>query len=231
MRLSEVTNRGYQQIESSSQDAHNREQALNYWGEVCNKVLNALKGFIEKYCERKLYSVESNTVQQIQIGSSNFRTEIEGYLNNAESTFGRLSENLRIMLNQVTNKLQANDARSEKLEGLLIELMGQNKITQEVLENERKDRGKENKENSNRIAIICNNIEKKQNFLATDQQAFKGELMKDVAMKVECGFSSEMENENKNEPPGLSLGGDDRGLGRKVDPSIDINENKETKEK
>ena len=30
-RVSEVTNRGYQQIEKRNQDSYNREQALNYW--------------------------------------------------------------------------------------------------------------------------------------------------------------------------------------------------------
>ena len=53
--------------------------------------------------------MESNIAQKIQIGSSNFRTENGGYLNNTESTFGRLSENLRMMLNQVATKLQEND--------------------------------------------------------------------------------------------------------------------------
>ena len=122
VRSSEVTNRGYQQIEISSHDAYNREQALNYWRDVCNKALNALKGFIENYCGRKLHSMESNTAQQIQVGSSNFRTEIEGYSDNAELTFGELNENLRIMLNQVSNKLHENDG-SGKFEGVLIALI------------------------------------------------------------------------------------------------------------
>ena len=56
---------------------------------------------------------------------------------------------------------------------------------------------------------------KQQNLLATNQQAFKEELMKEVAKKVECGVPCELKNENKNEPPGLSWGGDDRELGRK----------------
>ena len=55
--------------------------------------------------------------QQIQIGSSNFRTEIEGYLNNAELTFEKMNVNLRIMLNQVANKFHENDGRSEKFDG------------------------------------------------------------------------------------------------------------------
>ena len=84
---------------------------------------------------------------------------------------------------------------------------------------------------SDKISIICNTNEKQQNLLATDQQAFKGELTKEVAKKVECGVPSEIKNENKNEPPGLSWGGDDRGLGRKGDPSIETSEDKELKEK
>ena len=30
-KVNEVTNRGYQEIEKSNQESHNREQALNYW--------------------------------------------------------------------------------------------------------------------------------------------------------------------------------------------------------
>ena len=39
--------------------------------------------------------------------------------------------------------------------------------------------------------------------------------MRDVTKKVEGGAPSGMKKENKNEPPhGLSLGGDDRKLGK-----------------
>ena len=60
-----------------------------------------------------------------------------------------MNEDLKTTLNQVTVKLQENDGRSDKLEELLLELMNQNKI-----------REKENKEMNNRIATICDNIEK-----------------------------------------------------------------------
>ena len=78
VRLSQITNRGYQQIENSNQNAYIREQAFNYWRGVCNDALNELKGFVERYCEQKLYDLGSNIAQEIQIGISNFREEIEG---------------------------------------------------------------------------------------------------------------------------------------------------------
>ena len=126
---------------------------------MCNKALNALKGFIENYFEQKLHSMESNIAQQIQVGSSNFRTEIEGYLSSAELTFGELNGNLSITLNQVANELRENDGRSGKFEGMLVALIGQNRRTQQVLENERGDREKENNEISNKISVTCSAIE------------------------------------------------------------------------
>ena len=54
LKLNEVTNRGYQQIESSSHDVYNREQALKHWGEICTRVLNALKCLVGNYFERRL---------------------------------------------------------------------------------------------------------------------------------------------------------------------------------
>ena len=143
MRLNEVTNRGYQRIEISGHDAYNREKALNYWRDMCNKALNALKGFIENYFEQKLYSMESNIAQQIQVGSSSFRTETEGYLSSTELTFEKLSENLSITLGQVANKLRGDDRRSEKFEGMLVALIEQNRRTKQVSENEGRDREKE----------------------------------------------------------------------------------------
>ena len=99
---------------------------------------------------------------------------------NAESTFARLSENLKTMLTQVTVKLQENDGRSNKIEELLLGLMNQNKI-----------REKENQEMNNRIAMMCDNIEKQKHMFSTEKQAFKEELMRDVTRKVECGVPSE----------------------------------------
>ena len=95
----------------------------------------------------------------------------------------------------------------------------------------KEEKEKRNKEISNRISLICGTMEKQQNLLATSQQTFKEELMKEVTKKVECGVPSEIKKENKNEPPGLSWGGDDRGLGRKRDPPIERNDDKGPKEK
>ena len=47
IRLNEVTNRGYQKIENSSQDVFNREQALGHWEDLRNRVPNALKCLIK----------------------------------------------------------------------------------------------------------------------------------------------------------------------------------------
>ena len=40
LRLNEVTNRGYQQIQNSDQDDYNREKALKYWKTVYSRVYN-----------------------------------------------------------------------------------------------------------------------------------------------------------------------------------------------
>ena len=50
------------------------------------------------------------------------------------------------------------------------------------------NREKENDEISNKISVICSAIEKQQNLLAANQQAFKEELMQEVTKKVECVF-------------------------------------------
>ena len=55
-----------------------------------------------------------------------------------------------------------------------------------------KIREKENEEMNNRIAMICDNMEKQQNLFATNKQALKEELMRDVTKKVEFGVPSEM---------------------------------------
>ena len=62
MKLNEVTNRWYRQIENSDQSEYNREQALKYWGNVCSKVLQALKVMMENYVEQKLTLMERSIV-------------------------------------------------------------------------------------------------------------------------------------------------------------------------
>ena len=86
-RVNEATNRGYQEIEMSNQETHNREQTLKYWKRVCGKVLKALQCLMDTYFEQKLNVMERSIVQQIKEGSSNFRLEIEGYLTSANLTF------------------------------------------------------------------------------------------------------------------------------------------------
>ena len=51
----------------------------------------------------------SNLAREIQIGSSNFRTEMERYLTNAEGKFKRLSEDLREMLSKIDVKFMGNE--------------------------------------------------------------------------------------------------------------------------
>ena len=92
-------------------------------------------------------------------------------------------------------KLHENDGRNEKFEGMLAALIEQNRITQQVLESEWRNREKGNSEISNKISVICSAIGKQQNLLATNQQACKEELMQEVEKKVECGFPSELKNE------------------------------------
>ena len=97
---------------------------------------------------------------------------------------------------------------------MLQALLEQNQQTQQVLEQERRERELESKDVSQKITQICNAIEQQQRLLATNQQTIKNELMQEVAKKMECGVPSEV----KKEPPGLSLGRDDRGRCVKSEP-------------
>ena len=148
-------------------------------------------------------------MQQIKVGSSNFRTEIEGYLSSAELTFGKLNEDLRNILSQVANKFSENDGRNARVEGGVRSANRENRITKQVLEHERRDREIEKYEVSKQISAMRIAIDQQQKLLANNQQTFKDELMQAVTKRVECGVPSEI----KNEPPGLYRGGDDRGLG------------------
>ena len=225
-RVSEVTNRGYQEIEKCNQDSHNREQALNYWRDLSSKILKALQCLMESYFEQKLNVMEKGIVQQITEGSSNFRSEIEGYLNSAEITFNEMNTNLRTAMGQVALKFSENDLKSAQVEEVLKKILEQQQQTQLAWEQERKVRERENEDVSKRITHICNVMEKQQNVLATNQQAMKEELLHEMAKKVECGVPSEV----KKEPPGLSRGSDDRGLGAKRDPPLEGTEKKDPKE-
>ena len=84
--------------------------------------------------------MESNIAQQIKEGSSNFRTEIEGYLSSAETTFGKLNKDLGNVASQVANKFSENDGRNAKVDGALQVLMEQNMKTQQEWEQERRER-------------------------------------------------------------------------------------------
>ena len=66
------------------------------------------------YCGQKLYDLGSYTAQEIQIGSPNFGSEIEGYLANTDAAFAMLGEYLTNLLSQVTVKLQENDGEITK---------------------------------------------------------------------------------------------------------------------
>ena len=195
-RVSEVANRGYQEIEKCNQDSHNREQALNYWRGVCSKVLKALQCLMENYFEQKLTAMERSIAQQITEGSSNFRSEIEGYLNSAELTFKEMNADLRTAMGQVAQRFSENDEKSAQVEGVLRMLLEQQKQTQLAWGQERKVRERENEDVSKRITQICNVMEKQQHMLATNQQAMKEELLQEMAKKVECGVPSEIKREN-----------------------------------
>ena len=143
-------------------------------------------------------------------------------MSSAEITFGKLNEDLRIIMSQVARKFNESDGRNAKFEGMLQALVDRNNITQQVLEKERRERELGNNEVSKKISAICNVLEQQQKLLAANQQTIKEELMQEVSKKVECGFPSEV----KKEPPGLLRGGDDRGLGAKRDPQIEGTEEK-----
>ena len=49
IKLNEVTNRCYQQIERSSHDVYNREQALRYWENLRSRVPNALSVWLKLF--------------------------------------------------------------------------------------------------------------------------------------------------------------------------------------
>ena len=93
-RVGRINSRGFQQIANSNQTYQNREQTLIYWGELRGRVLKTLRGYMESYCDQRMNEFGSNIAQEIQIGSSNFRTEMEGYLMNADGRFMKLNEDL-----------------------------------------------------------------------------------------------------------------------------------------
>ena len=118
-----------------------------------------------------------------------------------------MNTDLRTAMGQVAQKFSESDEKSAKVEGMLRTLLEQHQQTQMVLEQERKEREREKEDVSQKITQICNVLEQQQHLLATNQQAFKDELMQEVSKKVECGVPSEV----KKEPPGLLRGCDDRG--------------------
>ena len=198
-----------------------------------SRVLHALKVTMGNYFEQKLTFMWRSIVQQITEGSSNFRMEIEGHLSNAENTFEKLNSDLRNAMSQVALKFSENDGKSAKFEGMLQALLEQNQQTQQVLERERRNRELENKDVSLRITQICQVLEQQQQqLLAANHQTIKDELIQEVAKKMECGAPSKVkkEIEVKKEPPGLSMGGDDRGLGVKRDPPFEGTDEKGPKE-
>ena len=106
-------------------------------------------------------------------------------------------------MSQVALKFSESDGKSAKVEGMLQALLEQNQQTQQVLEQERRERELEKKDVSQRITQICNVLEQQRQLLATNQQTIKDELMQEVSKKMECGVPSEV----KKEPPGLLRGG------------------------
>jgi len=66
LKVNEITNKGYHQIENSEQSEFNREQALRYWRNVRSKVTQTLKTTMENYFEQKLTLMERSIVQQIK---------------------------------------------------------------------------------------------------------------------------------------------------------------------
>ena len=86
--------------------------------------------------------MERSIAQQIMDGSSNFRAEIEKHLGNAESTFGKLNQDVSYAMKQVELKVYENDGESAKFEGMLQTLIEKQQQTQKVLEQERAKKGR-----------------------------------------------------------------------------------------
>ena len=146
LKLKEITNRGYHQVQKSDQNEGNREQALIFWRNVCNQVMQTLKTMMGNYFEQKLTLMERSIVQQITEGSSNFRNEIEGRLSNADNTFNKMNNDVRNAMNQVAIRFSENEEKNEKLEGMLKALMEQTQQTQQVLVQERRERKRTRKQ-------------------------------------------------------------------------------------
>ena len=89
---------------------------------------------------------EREISQQITEGSTNFRLEIEGYLNSAELTFGEMNTDLRTAMSQAAQKFNESDEKNTQIEGVLRMLIEQQKQTQQAWENERKARKQENED-------------------------------------------------------------------------------------
>merc|ERR1712112_684745 len=221
-KVNEVTNRGYQEIEKSNQESHNREQTLKYWKNVCDKVLKALQCLMDTYFEQKLNVMERSIVQQIKEGSSKFRLEIEGYLTSADLTFEKMNIDLKTAMGQVAKKFNESDEKNAQVEGVLRMLLEQQQQTQLAWEHDRKIRERETEDVSKKFTQMYNVMEKQQHMFATSHQAMKKELLQEMSKNTEYGVPSEI----RSVPPGLSKGSDDRGLGAKRDPPPEGTEEK-----
>ena len=95
--------------------------------------------------------------------------------------------------------MKMKEGRNAKVDGMLQALLEQNMKTQQVWEQERREREQEKNEVDMRISAICNALEQQQKLLSTNQQTIKEELVQEVSKNVEYGVPSE----GKKEPPGL----------------------------
>ena len=98
---------------------------------------------MDTYFEQKLNVMERSIVQQIKEGSSNFRLEIEGYLTNANLTFGKMNNDLKIAMGQAAKKFSESDEKNAQVEGLLRMLLEQQQQTQLAWGQERKIKERE----------------------------------------------------------------------------------------
>ena len=136
---------------------------------------------------------------------------MEGHLINADGGFRKINEDLQLMLVKIDDKFKESEGRSNEFAYILQEMADQNK-----------QRKEESQELLNRALKMGEFMEEQRKMFATAQKDLMDELLKNVGGRSVSNVSTELGKELKSEPPleqppGLSMGSDDRGLGVRVD--------------
>ena len=150
----------------------------------------------------------------------NFRKEIEVYLEDVETNFGKLREDVRTAMGQVSYKLKENEWKYKSGQSTT-RLVEQTTMAQQLRGQERAKREQETKDTNARIETLMKVIEHQKNAFSTSRQKSKGECLQEMKKDVKTengrpedagiGANHIVPSEGKKLPPGLFDGGDRRG--------------------